>query len=243
MKAMAHEGFPGRRKGAAAPALLAGLAVLVLAGCAPAWKKGEEYRATLYPEPPPARKTPAGGSSLWDDRAGVFFADRRARKVNDVITIVVDEAAKASKAAGTSLSRQSAADMGFTAFLGLEKTIPQHTNIDPKQAIKTDGTSTFDGSGKTTREETLTTTVSAIVREILPGGNMVIEARRDVAVNGEKQVMILHGIVRPEDVDGANAVPSSRVANARIEYYGEGDVSDKQNPGWLARIIDRVWPF
>ena len=217
--------------------------LLAVSGCAPAWKRGEEYKVSNYPETP-VRTASVSGTSLWNDGGGVFFADHRARKVNDVVTIVVDESAKASKAAGTALSRQSSADMGISAFFGLEKSVAsRNSNIDPAALVKADGKTAFDGNGKTTREETLNTTVTAVVKEILPSGNMLIEARRDVGVNEEKQVMVLHGVIRPEDVDGSNSVPSSRVAQARIEYYGEGVVSEKQNPGWMTKIIDHIWPF
>ncbi|MBI5418998.1 MAG: flagellar basal body L-ring protein FlgH, partial [Deltaproteobacteria bacterium] len=212
-------------------------------GCAPAWKRGEEYRVSTFPEPVP-QAAPAAGPSLWDDRGGVLFADRRARKVNDVVTIVVDETAKASKAANTSLSRDTKADLGISAFFGLEKSIAsRNPNLTPAGLVKADGKNSFDGAGKTSREESLTTTVTAVVREILPNGNMVLEAKRSVSVNGENQVMVLHGIIRPEDVDGGNSVASSRVAQARIEYYGVGVVSEKQNPGWMAKILDHLWPF
>ena len=227
----------------AAVAVMTSAVLLAVSGCAPAWKRGEEYKVSSYPETP-VRTASVSGTSLWNDGGGVLFADHRARKVNDVVTIVVDESAKASKAAGTALSRQSSADMGITAFLGLEKSVASRNgNIDPSALVKADGKTAFDGNGKTTREETLNTTVTAVVKEILPSGNMLIEARRDVGVNEEKQVMVLHGVIRPEDVDGSNSVPSSRVAQARIEYYGEGVVSEKQNPGWMTRIIDHVWPF
>lgn len=221
--------------------------VTLLVGCAaPGWKKGESYAPVVYADPP-ARTVPGGENiSLWNDRSGNYFSDRRARKVNDIVTIVVSESAKASKAAGTQTSREGSADMGFDAFLGLEKKIAQLPLLsanDKGSLVKFDGTSTFDGSGVTTREETLTTTLSAIVKEVLSNGNLLVEARRDIAVNGEMQVMVVHGIIRPDDIDGTNSVSSARVANARIEYYGEGVVSERQNPGWLTRLVDTVWPF
>ena len=227
----------------AAVAVVMSAVLLAVSGCAPAWKRGEEYKVSTYPDSP-VRTASVSGASLWNDGTGGFFSDHRARKVNDVVTIVVDESAKASKAAGTALSRQSSADMGISAFFGLEKSVvAKNSNVNPAALVVADGKTAFDGTGKTTREETLTTTVTAMVKEILPSGNMLIEARRDVGVNGEKQVMILHGVIRPEDVDAFNSVPSSRVAQARIEYYGEGVISEKQNPGWMMKIIDHLWPF
>jgi flagellar L-ring protein precursor FlgH len=221
----------------------AGLLLLALAGCAPAWDRKAEYKVTTWPDAP-VRVASASGTSLWDDRGGTFFSDRRARKVNDVVTIVVDESAKASKAAGTSLSRDSQTQLGISAFFGLEKSLAQkNSRMDPTALAATNANTSFDGSGKTSREESLTTTVTAVVKAIQPNGNMELEAKRTVSVNNENQVMVLHGVIRPEDVDGLNSVLSSRVAQARIEYYGEGVVSEKQNPGWMHRIIDHLWPF
>lgn len=220
------------------------LLLLASAGCtAPAWDRKAEYKVTSFPEAP-VRVASLSGPSLWDDRGGAFFADRRAHRVNDVVTIVVDENARASKAAGTALNRDSSAQMGISSFFGLDKSVAaSNGRITPSSLIAANGKTTFDGSGKTSREETLTTTVSAIVKSILPSGNLEIEARRTVSVNNENQVMVLHGVIRPEDVDGSNSVLSSRVAQARIEYYGEGVLSEKQNPGWMMRIIDHLWPF
>lgn len=223
---------------------VSGLLLLALAGCAaPAWDRKAEYKVTTYPDAP-VRVASANGPSLWDDRGGAFFTDRRARKVNDVVTIVVDESAKASKAAGTTLSRDSTTQLGISAFFGLEKSLAKrNSNLDPTALAAANGQTSFDGAGKTSREESLNTTVTAIVKAIMPNGTMEIEAKRTVSVNNENQVMVLHGVIRPEDVDGSNSVPSSRVAQARIEYYGEGVVSEKQNPGWMHRVIDHLWPF
>ncbi len=235
----------GRKKPVIAKILkpAAGLLLLSLAGCAPAWDRKAEYKVTTWPEAP-VRVASASGVSLWDDRSGAFFADRRARKVNDVVTIIVDESAKASKAAGTSLSRDSSTALGISAFFGLEKSIAgSNARITPASLAQANTATGFDGSGKTSREESLTTTVTAIVKAIMSNGNMEIEAKRTVSVNNENQVMVLHGVIRPEDVDGLNSILSSRVAQARIEYYGEGVITEKQNPGWMHKIIDHLWPF
>jgi flagellar L-ring protein precursor FlgH len=222
----------------------AALLLLAAAGCAPAWDRKAEYKVMNYPDTPVRVASACNGASLWDDRNGAWFADRRARKVNDIVTIVVDESAKASKAAGTSLARDSNTSLGVSAFFGLEKSLSEkNSRITPSSMAQTNTTTGFDGSGKTSREETLSTTVTAFVKAILPNGNMEIEAKRSVSVNNENQVMVLHGVIRPEDVDGLNSVPSSRVAQARIEYYGEGVISEKQNPGWMHKIIDHLWPF
>ena len=89
----------------------------------------------------------------------------------------------------------------------------------------------------------MTGTISAIVTEVLPNGDLRIEGRREVSVNSEKQLMNIGGIVRRVDVDTKNTVLSSAIADARIEYSGLGVLDDVQRPGWFVRILDWVYPF
>jgi flagellar L-ring protein FlgH len=101
----------------------------------------------------------------------------------------------------------------------------------------------FNGKGATSREGTLTGTISVIVTEVLPNGDLRIEGRRDVTVNSEKQLMTIAGIVRRVDVDTKNTVLSSAIADAKIEYSGLGVLDDVQRPGWLVRVLDWIYPF
>ena len=99
------------------------------------------------------------------------------------------------------------------------------------------------GAGTVTRNGTLTATISAMITEILPSGNMRIEGRRSVTVNNEEQIMVLRGVVRPQDINFDNTIPSTFIADASISYTGEGVVADEQRKGWLAKILSKVWPF
>jgi flagellar L-ring protein precursor FlgH len=101
----------------------------------------------------------------------------------------------------------------------------------------------FGGKGATSREDTLTGTISAIVTEVLPNGDLRMEGKREVTVNSETQLMTISGIVRRVDVDTKNTVLSSAIADAKIEYSGLGVVDDVQRPGWLVRILDWIYPF
>ena len=82
-----------------------------------------------------------------------------------------------------------------------------------------------------------------MVVEVLPSGILRIEGEKIVAVNNEDEVMVISGLVRPEDVTSANEVRSSKVANMRIDYFGQGTVGDAQNGGWFSRILRRFWPL
>ena len=99
------------------------------------------------------------------------------------------------------------------------------------------------GSGSVTRNGTLTGTISALIVEILPSGNFRIEGRRSVTVNHEEQIMVLRGVIRPQDINFDNTIASISIADASISLTGEGVVADEQRKGWLAKILSKVWPF
>jgi flagellar L-ring protein precursor FlgH len=169
---------------------------------------------------------------------GDLFADLRARRVGDVLTIKVIENAEALKSASTKTSRDSSLSASVTSFFGAPLTV---AGLKPEAAgsMKND----FEGSGTTQRKDTLVATLTAKVVDVLPQGLLRVEGYREVIINHERQYIILRGVVRPEDVGTDNTVLSSAVADAQIAYSGSGVVSDKQKPGWMGRILDHVWPF
>jgi flagellar L-ring protein precursor FlgH len=174
-----------------------------------------------------------------------YFQDLRAYQVGDLVTVNIVETSKASKQAGTKTERSSGINAGISNLLGYEtkmgKNLPAAFNPEVmfKAAIESD----FDGSGTTSRNESMTAFITARVMRVLPNGNLVIEGRREIRVNHEIQYITLSGLIRPADISPDNTVLSSYIADAKIDYTGSGPVSDKQRPGWLGRIIDAVWPF
>jgi flagellar L-ring protein precursor FlgH len=101
----------------------------------------------------------------------------------------------------------------------------------------------FEGDGETKRESSITTTVAARVTRVLGGGLMEVAGARETRVNGETQIVLVQGVARDRDIDADNTIKSTSLAEARIELYGEGVLAEKQRPGWLARMLDNVWPF
>jgi flagellar L-ring protein FlgH len=172
-----------------------------------------------------------------------FFQDLRAHNVGDLVTINIVETSKASKAAATKTARTSSVDAGITNLLGYEKQLHMPNAFDNTSMFKASMANNFDGSGATSRDESMTASITAMVTRVLPNGNLFIEGTRRIRVNNEIQHIILSGIIRPSDISPDNTVLSSYIADARIDYTGNGPVSDKQRPGWLARILDVVWPF
>jgi flagellar L-ring protein precursor FlgH len=205
------------------------------------------YREADHPQftQPEIKKTALPGT-IWagENSGNSLFADRRAKRVNDVVTIVVSENAVGGNNANTTTSRDTTTTAGVTSVLGLEGTALDLLRKGTA-SIGVGGTSanSLKGVGKTSRDGNLTATMSARVMNILENGNFLIEGRRQVTVNAEDQYLIVTGIVRPDDIASDNTILSQNIADAKIVYTGKGVVDDKMRPGWLTRIVDWVWPF
>jgi flagellar L-ring protein precursor FlgH len=218
---------------------LSSVAVLLLSACA----------TPKLPPPPPKyvqseEKPPQiAANSLWQNGGGLF-EDPRARRLNDLVTIYVLENIAASNKAATDAGRDSSLDAAVTDFFGLPLSWSVNGgryNLTPtvSGSMKDD----FKGSGATTREGKLIGTITAKVVEVMPNGNFVLESRKDITINNEKQILVLRGMIRPEDIEQDNSITSSKLADAEVYYVGDGVIQNKQRPGWLVRILDKVWPF
>jgi flagellar L-ring protein precursor FlgH len=184
----------------------------------------------------------ASPGSLWpvDDHV-YFYSDKKALRVGDIITVRIVENAQASNTADTDLSRESSANASFSTFFGKKKFLDLFKLGD--DLLNTNSKNDHKGSGSTTRSGQLTATMTAVVRELLPNGNLVVQGTRELLVNHEQQFITLTGIVRPQDISRDNVVLSSQLADANITIGGLGVVADKQRSGWGTWIFDFVWPF
>ncbi len=184
----------------------------------------------------------AGG--LWspDARNAALYSDYRAFREQDLVVVRVEEMADARRSADTNLSRDSELTVALQAFLRAAGTT---TNTSPQLDVTASAKSGLDfaGEGRTGRTERLTATVPAIVKKVLPNGNLFIEGHRVVLVNAEEQHFYISGVVRPIDIAQDNSVRSSYVADAEIEFTGRGVLSDNQKPGLLTRFFNWIWPF
>jgi len=212
---------------------------LLFGGCALLQPPPPQVRVALPVEPPVAAP-----GSLWNSASDGIVADLKARRRGDILTVAIYEAASASKEASTSTGRDSSASVGLSNIFGLEKNIDKiNAGIDSSKLVGTNYNNDFKGSGATTRKEDLVATLSVRVVEVLANGNLRISGGKTVTVNREDQFINLTGEVRPADISAANVVDSKFILDAVISYTGNGIISDKQGQGWLARILDNVWPF
>ena len=221
--------------------VLSGVLMLCLAGCAS--QQTEVVTPSFDQQLKPAATTYTNGS-IWQGSAIPLAEDNKARRLGDIVTIIITETASASKQAATATGRSASIGAGISNLLNLENSSVVAKNFaDLKNLISAESSSTFDGSGSTSRKETLTATISAKVVEVLPNANLRVEGRRNVKVNNEDQIVIVKGTIRQRDVTPDNTINSIYVADAQITYSGEGIISDRQKPGWLMNFLDKIWPF
>ena len=183
--------------------------------------------------------TPTPGA-IWspDARLGDVALDLRARRVDDIVTVVVEERASAISRGSVTSSRKSSANARVDAALGPRTTgwLPNLASLSSDQKL--------DGQGETVRETVLSTVLTARVTNVLPNGNLVIEGAKAVTVNSETQRVIVRGVVRPFDLSTGNAVRSDQIAMLEVSVAGRGVVGDAvRRPNFLYRLLLGVLPF
>jgi flagellar L-ring protein precursor FlgH len=200
----------------------------------------EEYLnvARQGAQPPGALTTPG---SIWSPAARFYDlgADLRASRLNDIVTIVVEERAFADSQGTVTSARSSSADSSIPSLGGITSATGPFRNL-----LGTKSESKLEGQGGTSRRTVLTTTMTARVSEVLPNGNLVIDGEKRVMVNSETQLVTLRGVIRPYDVNVANAISSDQVALMELKVNGKGVVGDAiRRPNFFYRLLLGLLPF
>ena len=199
------------------------------------------YKPVQMPMPKPEAVS-YNANSLWRNGSRSFFKDQRAHQVGDLLTVTVNITDQANFANETQRSRVSTDDSGVTNFLGANLLAGKTTAL-PGRLLTADSNSSYDGKGSIQRQESLTTNIAAVVTQLLPNGNMVVEGKQEIRVNFEMRELIVAGIVRPEDIQSDNTIDSSKIAQARIAYGGHGQITDVQQPRYGSQVMDILLPF
>ncbi|MEO8698616.1 MAG: flagellar basal body L-ring protein FlgH [Kofleriaceae bacterium] len=221
------------------PAIIALLAVACTSHIAPYKRKHRHFDAGEFGK----RTAPANGS-LYADGAAGLYEDAVAGRIGDILVIKIDEKDLASQQADAKLDKTDATTYGIPGAVGLVAAIKaKYPDVDPAKLLSTTTDQKFSGNGSVARKGQVLATLPVRVREILPSGDLFIEGTKVVMVGAEEKHIYLSGIVRKIDIAEDNTVPSSRIAEAEIEYTGRGDVSDTQRRGWLSRTVSKLWPF
>ena len=178
--------------------------------------------------------------SVWTSTAlfSDLSSDLRARRVGDIVTILVREKASAVSSGTVKTQRNSSLQASITAAAGITRPTGALANL-----AKAGTSSALDGQGATTRDTTLTASISTVVTQVLPNGSLVIQGTKNVKINTENQVLGLRGIVRPVDLSAGNIVSSDRVAQMDLQVNGKGVVGDSvKRPFILYRLLMDILP-
>ena len=206
-----------------------------------------DYQPMTWPMPestPPARQY---ANSLWQPGARAFFRDQRAARVGDILKVNIKINDKAQVNNETQSKRDDTDEASAPSILGLEekmrKILPSGITMDPENLVSISGKLDTKGKGTIKRQETITTQVAALVTQILPNGNLVIEGKQEMSINFEVREVSIRGVVRPQDISSDNSIESTQIAEARIIYGGRGQLTDVQRQRWGGQFIDAVSPF
>src|SRR6202161_3049208 len=177
------------------------------------------YKPVQMPMPKPEAVS-YNANSLWRNGSRSFFKDQRAHQIGDLLTVTVNITDQATFASETRRSRTVTEDSGITAFLG-SNLLTGKTAL-PGRLLTADASASSDGKGSVQRQESLTTNIAAVVTQLLPNGNMVVEGKQEIRVNFEMRELIVAGIVRPEDIQSDNTIDSTKIAQGRTAYGRHG---------------------
>ncbi|MBB6240871.1 flagellar basal body L-ring protein FlgH [Rhodanobacter sp. MP1X3] len=211
------------------------LALAALAGCAAAPSHEDaDWAATPPPEPPPA--TQADGAIYHDMQNMELFADARAHRIGDILTINLVESTQASKKSETSTGKTDKSTISAPTLLG------QSLSIGGKTAdTSTNAARSFDGNGSSTQSNQLSGALTVTVAQRLSNGNLLVRGEKWLTINQGQELVRISGIVRAQDIEQDNSVSSTRVADARIAYTGRGTLADANTQGWLSRFFNSKW--
>jgi len=175
-----------------------------------------------------------------------LFSDKKAMKVNDIVTVLISEQVKASSSGKKQTSESTTTPMGGVNLLingvnhvaGLAGMKPGLKTLNDDTTVRN-----YQGQGSSTREDKFTATVTARIIKVLKNGNYFIAGSREVMIDGEKNIIRVAGVIRPSDIDSTNTIDSKYISNAKIEYKTEGEIERATNKNWFAKFLDAISPF
>ncbi|WLT06811.1 flagellar basal body L-ring protein FlgH [Gilliamella apis] len=219
------------------------LITLSLVGCSQLPKKAlVEGDTSIVPKIPEIVNT--SGSIYQASQPSSFgyqpmFEDRRPRNIGDVLTIVLQENVSASKSSSINAGRNGGVNLGV-------KTVPHFLDgLVGRGKVDTDisGSNDFKGSGGANAKNTFSGTITVTVQDVMINGNLKVIGEKQIAINQGTEFIRFSGVVNPRTISGSNTVISTQVADARIEYVGNGYIDEAQTMGWLQRLFFNLSPF
>ena len=206
-----------------------------------------DYEKLTWPLPENAPPPKQYANSLWQPGSRAFFRDQRAARVGDILRVNINIKDKAQLNNQTQGKRDSLDKATAPELLGfadkLAKITPLGGTPNPADLLNTTGNVDNKGTGTIKRDETIVTQVAAMITQVLPNGNLVIDGKQEMTVNFEQREVSIRGVVRPQDIRSDNSVDSAQIAEARITYSGKGQLMDVQQARWGSQAVDIISPF
>ncbi len=202
------------------------------------------YQPVSLPMPTP-ETLEYNSNSLWRSGARAFFRDQRAKQVGDILTVAIDIQDEATLDNSSSPTRSSSEDANLSSLLGYQASLGDvlPEAVTPDNLINFGSNTNSTGTGSIEREESIQLRVAALITQVLPNGNLVIEGRQQVRVNFELRELQVAGVIRPEDITSSNQITYEKIAEARLSYGGKGHISDVQQPRYGQQVYDILFPF
>jgi flagellar L-ring protein FlgH len=180
--------------------------------------------------------------SLWRDRGADLFRDPRARRIGDILTVTIFMKDKATFDNSSKRSRDSSHGFGVDVGHNVDwRGFASVANAKADSSLKSN--SAQDGKGAIARSENIDLRIAAVVTDVLPNGNLVIQGSQELRVNYELRVLTFSGIVNIADIKADNSVSHERIAEARMSYGGRGRIMEVQQPALGHQILDMIFPF
>ncbi len=227
-------------------------AILFFSGCTANLTEPEiDFAPPKYVEQMPAKQEKqdfAAPGSIFGQGDNPLFCDHKAMKVNDIVTIVINEKAKSSTSGQKQLTESDTTSLGGGAFTSAGTNAAINSHVNALNGIVGTGFSAttnnqYKGQGSATKDASFTTTVSARVVKVLENGNIFVSGRREILVDDQKQIIQVSGVIRPYDIDQYNKINSNQMSDAKILYKTEGDIDRATKQGWGTKMLQAVWPF
>ena len=186
----------------------------------------------------------AHADSLWKKTTSrPLVADKRANQVGDILTIIVQESNSNKQENSTTTGRDAGINAGIESILFSPQASGFMTHNGELPAISLNSATTFKGGGKINNSKQMSARVAVRVIDVLPRGQLMVEGRRVTEFSGEKQIAVLQGIVRTDDITSSNTILSHQIADATIYFMSSGTLTDSQRKGWFLRVWDKLAPF
>ncbi len=211
------------------------LAACLLSACGPYPSvKPSSFAPVLPPQPSAVART--NGAIYQEDREVSLFTDRTAKRIGDLVTIVLNESHQATKTSEVETGKSSSIDLDPATLLGLPVTRQGSALLDNSLTSN----NSFKGEGDATQSNTITGTITVTVVDVLYNGTLLVRGEKWMTINQGKEYVQISGLIRPDDVQSDNTVNSTRIANAQITYSGKGLIASSGKQGWLGRFFNSV---